>query len=371
MGSSASKQRELEDEDSKRVLIVGLDHSGKTTILYTLHLGEDVTETVPTIGFNVAQVVHNNIVMSIWDLGGQGQLRSLWHHYYKGVEAVVFVVDSADRARLALAASELRALLAHKHLERASVLVLANKQDLPDALSLEAIKQALAWNSIVQRCHLEGTVGVDGTGLKQAMDWLTSQLDSSPSTTAKSRRNSIEGSSGLPGLFNTASSSYESVRLPVLTKCDHDNGLPSLRIAPFVTSPRNKKGGSSVFPTTTGEELSVVEEKKYSSAQEDGEGSSEEDQASEQDEVSSSGSVSQLAQTLVLTLAETAIALNVTQLEALGMLVEGYIKGKRVGGQWRISTRTVLEYLESDRALTPSLTPGDSDSRNCLFPPEM
>ena len=80
-----------------RILMVGLDAAGKTTILYKLKLGEVVT-TIPTIGFNVEKVdcagevskrvwkkvepAHKNISFTVWDLGGQDQIRPLWKHYY-------------------------------------------------------------------------------------------------------------------------------------------------------------------------------------------------------------------------------------------------------------------------------------------------
>merc|ERR1719323_1523103 len=74
-----------------RILMVGLDASGKTTILYKLHLGE-VINSVPTIGFNVETVEYKNITFTLWDVGGQDKIRPLWRHYYKGTDAIIFVV---------------------------------------------------------------------------------------------------------------------------------------------------------------------------------------------------------------------------------------------------------------------------------------
>ena len=64
-----------------RILMVGLDAAGKTTILYKLKLGEVVT-TIPTIGFNVETVEYKNISFTVWDVGGQDKIRPLWRHYY-------------------------------------------------------------------------------------------------------------------------------------------------------------------------------------------------------------------------------------------------------------------------------------------------
>lgn len=52
-----------------RILMLGLDAAGKTTILYKLKLGE-VVSSVPTIGFNVETVEYKNIKFTVWDVGG-------------------------------------------------------------------------------------------------------------------------------------------------------------------------------------------------------------------------------------------------------------------------------------------------------------
>jgi len=82
-----------------RILMVGLDAAGKTTILYKLKLGEVVT-TIPTIGFNVETVEYKNISFTVWDVGGQDKIRPLWRHYYQNTQGVIFVVDSNDRDRI-------------------------------------------------------------------------------------------------------------------------------------------------------------------------------------------------------------------------------------------------------------------------------
>merc|ERR1712167_293976 len=82
-----------------RILMVGLDAAGKTTILYKLKLGEVVT-TIPTIGFNVETVEYKNINFTVWDVGGQDKIRKLWRHYYLNTQGLIFVVDSNDRDRV-------------------------------------------------------------------------------------------------------------------------------------------------------------------------------------------------------------------------------------------------------------------------------
>ncbi len=112
-----------------RVLMLGLDNAGKTTILNRLKLGETQT-TVPTIGFNVESVKVEGLNLQIWDVGGQTLIRSLWDRYYKDADAVVFVIDSADRERIPLVKKELGELLTAFLLKDAVFLIFANKSDL-------------------------------------------------------------------------------------------------------------------------------------------------------------------------------------------------------------------------------------------------
>merc|ERR1712224_260620 len=82
-----------------RILMVGLDAAGKTTILYKMKLGE-VVNTIPTIGFNVETVEYKNISFNVWDVGGQDKIRLLWRHYYTNTQGLIYVVDSNDRERI-------------------------------------------------------------------------------------------------------------------------------------------------------------------------------------------------------------------------------------------------------------------------------
>ncbi len=110
-----------------RILMLGLDAAGKTTILYKLKLGESVT-TLPTIGFNVENVAYKNINFTVWDIGGQDRTRPLWRHYYQKAQALIFVVDCNDRDRMAEAKTELHRLMCEDELKDSILLVFANKQ---------------------------------------------------------------------------------------------------------------------------------------------------------------------------------------------------------------------------------------------------
>merc|ERR1711977_334466 len=142
MGFWFSKFLQLFGEKEARILVLGLDNAGKTTILYRLQVGE-VVSTIPTIGFNVETVQYKNIKFQVWDLGGQTSIRPYWRCYYPNTDAIIFVVDSADRERLAVARQELQAMLDEEELKDAILLVLANKQDQKGALGAKEISEAL------------------------------------------------------------------------------------------------------------------------------------------------------------------------------------------------------------------------------------
>lgn len=121
------------DSDEVRILMVGLDGAGKTTILYQLKMGEAV-KTIPTIGFNVETLDFQGLSLTVWDVGGQDKIRVLWKHYYHNTDGLIFVVDSNDRDRMEDAAEELQKLVEEEELLFCPILVWANKQDLNGAL---------------------------------------------------------------------------------------------------------------------------------------------------------------------------------------------------------------------------------------------
>eukprot|EP01064_Diplonema_japonicum_P029182 TRINITY_DN4652_c1_g1_i1.p1 TRINITY_DN4652_c1_g1~~TRINITY_DN4652_c1_g1_i1.p1 ORF type:complete len:201 (+),score=36.29 TRINITY_DN4652_c1_g1_i1:47-604(+) len=160
-----------------RILMVGLDAAGKTTILYKLKLDEHVT-TVPTIGFNVETVEYKNIKFSVWDVGGQDKLRPLWKHYYEDSNAIIFVLDCNDTDRLQVAAGELRVLLEDPTLSNATLLLLCNKQDLPNAIAPGEVNRVFDLQKIVGKrsWYLQGCSAVNGEGLYEGLDWLSNNL---------------------------------------------------------------------------------------------------------------------------------------------------------------------------------------------------
>ena len=157
--------------------MVGLDAAGKTTILYKLKLGEVVT-TIPTIGFNVEQVDYKNISFTVWDVGGQDKIRPLWRHYYQNTEGLIFVVDSNDKDRIDAAREELQKMLQEDELKDSVVLVFANKQDLPNAMSAPEVTEMLGLHNLrMRKWFIQAACATTGDGLYEGLEWLKDTLN--------------------------------------------------------------------------------------------------------------------------------------------------------------------------------------------------
>lgn len=161
-----------------RIILLGLDAAGKTTILYRLKLGELVT-TISTIGFNVETIQYRDISLTAWDIGSRDKFRPLFRHYYKGTDAVVFVIDSADRERLdELSYDVIRPAFVAEELANAVFLFLANKQDLPEAMTVDEITDKLSLKNLKHNWNIMPVSALTGQGLTEALDWLACQLGS-------------------------------------------------------------------------------------------------------------------------------------------------------------------------------------------------
>ncbi|KAG2501251.1 hypothetical protein HYH03_001058 [Edaphochlamys debaryana] len=168
------KQKERE----MRILMVGLDNAGKTTIVKRLN-GEDITTISPTLGFNIKTTTYKGYKLNIWDIGGQKTLRPYWRNYYEKTDALIWVVDSADLARLEDCKAELHSLLQEERLFSATLLIFANKQDIASALSVAELEKVLDIGSITKRrCRVVACSAVDGTGLREGFDFVVSDVSS-------------------------------------------------------------------------------------------------------------------------------------------------------------------------------------------------
>jgi len=165
-------------KEEMRILMLGLDAAGKTTVLYKLKLGEVVT-TVPTVGFNVESVEYRNISFTVWDVGGQDKIRRLWRYYFQGTQGLVFVVDSSDRDRVEDAREELMKVLGEDEMRDAALLVLANKQDLPNAMPAAELTEKLGLHGMrARQWYIQSACATSGDGLYEGMDWMSRVLSS-------------------------------------------------------------------------------------------------------------------------------------------------------------------------------------------------
>ncbi|CAG9332401.1 unnamed protein product [Blepharisma stoltei] len=169
--------RSLKQNDREaRILVLGLDNAGKTTILRALS-EEDINHIIPTQGFNIKSLVHEGFKLNVWDIGGQETIRPYWRNYFDHTDGLVFVIDSADRNRLQEAGQELQSLLEDDKLAGTPALVFANKQDLLQALPADEISDALNLHLIRDRqwCIMASSART-GEGLQEGMEWLVQTI---------------------------------------------------------------------------------------------------------------------------------------------------------------------------------------------------
>ena len=134
-----------EADNDKKVLFLGLDNAGKSTLLFQMRDNE-FKETVPTVGLNVEQIKFRGTNFTLWDVSGQAT--RLWKHYFDKIHAVVFVVDSSDMDRLAKARSLLHKCINDAELSKVPILVYANKQDVKEAHPAQEIEAEMKLDQI-------------------------------------------------------------------------------------------------------------------------------------------------------------------------------------------------------------------------------
>lgn len=159
------------------VVLVGLENSGKTTLLSVLSDGKPV-ETAPTIGLNVKMVKRGGVQMKCWDLGGQSQYRQEWGRYTRGCNVIVFVIDANAIHLLPDAKAELHRLLEDRELATTPLLVVSNKIDLEPHASEQVLIKELNLDYISDNpwiiipCSALKVINIDNI-----VSWLVNQAD--------------------------------------------------------------------------------------------------------------------------------------------------------------------------------------------------
>ena len=154
------------------IIMVGLAGAGKSKILKQFKLGKIVKST-PTIGVSTENVTYKNLRLTVWDVGGNDKIWPQWRlylsHFITNIYGIIFVIDSADRTKMVEAKSELLRIVNDHKLKHAVLLILANKQDLPDAMSLEEVRKLLGLGDFGDA----RTMGLYSTGCRNGYEWKT------------------------------------------------------------------------------------------------------------------------------------------------------------------------------------------------------
>ncbi|CAL6007799.1 ADP-ribosylation_factor 1 [Hexamita inflata] len=166
MGSCCTVKTDL------RVLLRGLDASGKTSILYKLFLNK-IVNTIPTIGFNVETFKHKRHRVTFWDIGGSHNMRSLWFHYYQNTDFIIYVVDSCETAqyRINEAKEEIHEISNNNLIKDLPLVILANKSDIRK-LSNEEIIDLYNLDSISRVWKIFNTSIYDRESILNVVDWI-------------------------------------------------------------------------------------------------------------------------------------------------------------------------------------------------------
>ncbi len=136
-----------------------------------------LVQSHPTIGSNYEEIKHKNLLLQTWDVGGQDSLRKIWDSYYKGADAIIFVIDSSDKESHQTSKDELKNLFNTEDIENCVYLVLANKQDLEESMSVEEIINIFDLQNINKNTwSIYGVSVKTGKGIEEAFDWLVDQV---------------------------------------------------------------------------------------------------------------------------------------------------------------------------------------------------
>ncbi|GAB0092399.1 ADP-ribosylation factor-like protein 3 [Sergentomyia squamirostris] len=155
-----------------RILLLGLDNAGKTTLLKRL-ANEQVNHITPTAGFNIKSVAADGFKLNVWDIGGQSKIRPFWKNYFENTDVLIYVVDCTDRKRLKETSEELTELLIDEKLKGVPLLVFANKQDVSSCLKTAEIAETMGLINLKGRSwQIQGCSGLQGTGIQEGMDWI-------------------------------------------------------------------------------------------------------------------------------------------------------------------------------------------------------
>ncbi|XKL68409.1 hypothetical protein PGB90_003900 [Kerria lacca] len=168
------------------VLILGLDNAGKTTYLEAAktkfnknYKAINPTKITTTVGLNIGKVNISDVSLNFWDLGGQEELQSLWDKYYSESHAVIYIVDSNDRERILESKEIFDKMISNENLAGIPLLVLANKQDIPQCMGVREVKPIFDQNAhLIGRrdCMVMPISALTGDGVDEGIRWLVESI---------------------------------------------------------------------------------------------------------------------------------------------------------------------------------------------------
>ncbi|KRY85775.1 ADP-ribosylation factor-related protein 1, partial [Trichinella pseudospiralis] len=173
-------------KDQYFILIMGLDNAGKTTFLesakaklnkqYKAMKPEAITTTV---GLNIGKAVFDGVQLNFWDLGGQKELQSLWDKYFAEAHGVIYIIDSSDQSRIEESLDAFEKALKNKTLNGVPVVIVCNKQDIKECMSVSDVKMAL--REIIKKlgtrdCSLFPVSALHGNNVLASISWLVKAI---------------------------------------------------------------------------------------------------------------------------------------------------------------------------------------------------
>lgn len=173
-------RKRLKNLNKAKILILGLDSAGKTTLTKYMRFGTYNGQTVPTIGQNIDTFKLDDWLVTAIDVAGQKNFRFLWEAHYHGTSAIIFVIDASDFERLPEAKNILRThVFNNPILEGVPIVIIANKQDLPGAIDAPLLIQLLG----LHKQFLDRTYAIFdcsvlyGHGVVESFTWLVNELE--------------------------------------------------------------------------------------------------------------------------------------------------------------------------------------------------